>query len=260
MLRPDLCNIMIVSELPLVSVITITFNAARELPPTLRSVKEQTFRGFEHIVIDGASADDTVSVARREGVEGLRLVSEPDRGLYDAMNKGLKTARGKYVVFLNAGDSFADASVLQAYADAAMKDPDIIYADTDLVDAGRKVVGHRHLSAPDVLTFESFSHGMLVCHQAFMVRRSIAPRYDLRYRFSADYDWTVRCLALTVPQRCVNLHRVAIHYLKDGLTGRNRRASLLERFRIMSRHYGAPTAIGRHVGFIPRAIARKLGR
>ena len=95
MLRPERCNIMIVSELPLVSVITITFNAARELPPTLRSVKEQTFRGFEHIVIDGASADDTVSVARREGVEGLRLVSEPDRGLYDAMNKGLKTARGK---------------------------------------------------------------------------------------------------------------------------------------------------------------------
>lgn len=248
---------MIVSELPLVSVITITFNAARELPPTLRSVKEQTFRGFEHIVIDGASADDTVSVARREGVEGLRLVSEPDRGLYDAMNKGLKTARGKYVVFLNAGDSFADASVLQAYADAAMKDPDIIYADTDLVDAGRKVVGHRHLSAPDVLTFESFSHGMLVCHQAFMVRRSIAPRYDLRYRFSADYEWCIRCLQHSRHNAGLT-DTVFIDYLNEGVTSSNKISSLLERFRIMAYYYGWLPTVARHIKFAGRALKRRL--
>lgn len=249
---------MNVPELPLVSVITITYNAARQLPPTLSSVKQQSFRGFEHIVIDGASSDDTLVVARRDGVAGLRIFSEPDRGLYDAMNKGLAAARGKYVLFLNAGDSFADTSVLQAYADAAAKDPDIIYADTDIVDESRKVVGHRHLSAPEVLTFESFSHGMLVCHQAFMMRRSLAPKFDLRYRFSADYDWTVRCLALTAPQRCVNLRRVAVHYLDGGLTARNHRVSLLERFRIMARHYGMAAAVGRHLGFIPRAVMRKL--
>ena len=243
---------------PLISVITITFNASRVLPPTLRSVAGQTFRDFEHIVIDGASTDDTIAVARRLGVDGLRIVSEPDKGLYDAMNKGLAAAKGKYVVFLNAGDAFAGEDVLEAYAGAADSDPDIIYADTEIVDEERRVIGPRHLSAPDILTAESFSHGMLICHQAFMVRRSMAPAYDLQYRFSADYDWTVKCIMLTDPAKCVNLRRVAVHYLSDGLTDRNRKASLMERFRIMARHYGYATAVCRHIGFIPRAVLRKL--
>ena len=160
---------------PLISIITITWNASSTLPPTLKSVGEQTFRDFEHILVDGASSDDTLAVARRDGLPSLRIVSEPDRGLYDAMNKGLRMARGKYVLFLNAGDSFADSAVLQAYADAAAANPDIIYADTLVVDEARNVVGSRHLSVPDQLTLDSFSRGMLVCHQAFMVRRSLAP-------------------------------------------------------------------------------------
>ena len=243
---------------PLISIITITWNASSTLPPTLKSVGEQTFRDFEHILVDGASSDDTLAVARRDGLPSLRIVSEPDRGLYDAMNKGLRMARGKYVLFLNAGDSFADSAVLQAYADAAVANPDIIYADTLVVDEARNVVGSRHLSVPDQLTFDSFSRGMLVCHQAFMVRRSLAPEYDLRYRFSSDYDWTIRCIALTEPSRCINLHRNAIYYLYDGLTGRNHRASLIERFHVMRRHYGVATAVRRHLSFIPRALSRKF--
>lgn len=248
------------SNSPLVSIITITWNAAATLPFTLKSVAEQTFGEFEHLLVDGASTDDTLAVARRYGIPSMRIVSEPDHGLYDAMNKGLHLARGKYVIFLNAGDSFADSSVLQDYADASASDPDIIYADTLLVDNCRNVVAPRHLSVPERLTLESFSHGMLVCHQAFMVRRSLAPEYDLRYRFSADYDWTIRCIALTDPSKCVNLHRNAIHYLQDGLTGRNHRASLTERFHVMRRHYGIVTAVGRHISFIPRAILRKFQR
>ena len=243
---------------PLISIVTVTYNAAGTIVPTLRSVKEQTFKDFEHLIVDGASTDDTLTLARREGLPDLRINSERDRGLYDAMDKGLHAARGKYILFLNAGDSFADAGVLEAYAKAASPETDIIYADTLLVDADRNVIGPRHLSAPEILTFESFSHGMLVCLQAFMVRRSVAPDYDLAYRFSADYDWTVRCLAATSPRRCVNLRMNAIHYLADGLTGHNHKTSLAERFRIMSNHYGLMKTVGRHLEFIPRAIKRKL--
>lgn len=248
-------------ELPLISIVTVTYNAAPTLGPTLASLAEQTFQGFEHLLIDGASTDQTLSIARRDGRPDMRIVSEPDRGLYDAMNKGLNMARGKYILFLNAGDAFASPDSLQAYAEAAAASPapDIIYADTDVVDSSRTVIAARHLSVPERLTFESFSHGMLVCHQAFMVRRSLAPAFDLQYRFSADYDWTVRCLSVAAPDACVNLHRVAIHYLNDGLTGANHLASLRERYRIMARHYGRATALGRHLSFIPRAIARKLG-
>ena len=245
-------------NMPLISIVTITWNAGKVLRPTMVSVAEQTFRDFEHIIVDGASTDDTLAIAREVGGEDVRIISERDKGLYDAMNKGLRLAKGEYVVFLNAGDSFADKSTLQAYADAAKDNPDIIYGDTVIVNPDREIIGPRHLSVPEVLTFDSFSHGMLVCHQAFMVRREIAPEYDLSYRFSADYDWTVRCIAMTVPERCRNLHTVTIHYLDEGLTEQNKKASLRERFNIMAKHYGMPKAVVRHLSFVPRAIMRKI--
>lgn len=243
--------------MPLISIITITFNAAGSLPLTMKSVKDQTFDDFEHLIIDGASTDDTILIARQSGRPGLRIVSEPDKGLYDAMNKGLRLARGKYVLFLNAGDSFHSADTLSAYASAiAVSNPDIIYGDTDIVDAAGNRLGPRHLSAPEMLTADSFSHGMLICHQAFMVRKAIAPCYDTHFRFSADYDWTIRCIKASRAGSRINLHRVAIDYLSDGLTDKNKKASLLERFRIMAAHYGMPTAIGRHLSFIPRMLKR----
>lgn len=244
---------------PLISIVTITFNAAEVLVPTMRSVAEQKFEDFEHVIVDGASTDDTLSVARKLGTPSLRILSERDRGLYDAMNKGLRLARGKYVLFLNAGDTFHSPLTLGLYAREAAKDSyDIIYSDTDIVDAERKRIGPRHLSVPEELTVGSFSHGMLICHQAFMVRRELAPEYDLSYRFSADYDWTVKCIKLTSPERCRNLGLVGIDYLSDGLTDKNHIKSLRERFDIMRKHYGLGTALARHASFIPRALVRKF--
>lgn len=243
---------------PLISIITITFNAAGELSPTMKSVGEQSFNDYEHLIIDGASTDNTLEIARSLGDKNLRILSEPDRGLYDAMNKGLKMARGKYVLFLNAGDTFHSPYILAAYAKEAAKNADIIYADTVIVNTDREFIGPRHLSAPRLLSFQSFSKGMLVCHQAFMVRKAIAPKFDLQYHFSADYDWTVRCLKNTKPGKCVNLNLVAIDYLADGLTDKNKLKSLRERFTIMCNHYGTTSTIFNHIGFLSRAIKRKF--
>lgn len=241
---------------PLISVITVTYNAAGTLPATMQSIREQKCVDFEHLVIDGASTDDTLAVARRHSTPGLRILSEPDRGLYDAMNKGLRMARGKYVLFLNAGDRLATGATLSRYAMAAERDPDIIYGDTMIVDAAGTLLRPRHLSAPRVLTADSFARGMLVCHQAFMVRRELAPEFDTRYRLSADYDWCVRCIRATTPGRCENLRCVTIHYLDGGLTRRHKFESLRERFSIMSEHYGFFPTATRHVGFLFRAIRR----
>ena len=241
----------------MISVITITYNASATLPLTMESVAEQTIKDFEHIIVDGASTDDTLSVARRMGSERLRILSESDDGLYDAMNKGLKMAHGRYLIFLNAGDRFHSADTLKAYADAIEeRAPDIIYGDTDIVDIEGNRIGPRHLSAPDILTFDSFSKGMLICHQAFMVRKDIAPLYDTDYRFSADYDWCIRCIEASRAGDRINLHRVTIDYLSDGLTDNNKKTSLIERFRIMAAHYGSMKAIASHLSFIPRAIKR----
>lgn len=242
---------------PLISVITITFNAAETLPLTMESVAEQTFKDFEHIVVDGASTDDTILLARQMGRRGLRIISEPDEGLYDAMNKGLKAARGRYLIFLNSGDRLHAPDTLKAYADAiAEKNPDIIYGETDIVDIEGKRIGPRHLSVPEILTVDSFSKGMLICHQAFMVKKDIAPLYDTDYRFSADYDWCIRCIKASRAGDRVNLHCVTIDYLADGLTEKHKKASLVERFKIMASHYGSMKAVAAHLSFIPRAIKR----
>ena len=239
-------------DTPLFSIITITYNAANELPATMRSVAEQSFTDFEHLIIDGASKDNTLEVAKSLGTEMMTIYSEPDKGLYDAMNKGLAKARGEYLIFLNAGDAFHAADTLQKMATASKSNPDIIYGDTDLVDAQRRFVAKRHLSAPKQLTFDSFKRGMLVCHQAFVVRRELAPSYNLQYRFSADYEWCLRCLRKSRQGKCVNLDCVVIDYLTDGLTDKNHKASLMERYRIMSDYYGNVRTLLVHLSFIPR--------
>ena len=214
----------------------------------MESVASQTCRDYEHIVIDGASHDRTLEIAR--SFAGVRILSEPDKGLYDAMNKGIAMARGKYLLFLNSGDTFSSDEVLEGYARRARLGDDIIYADTQIVNDAGTVLAPRHYSAPEHLTVESFNKGMLICHQAFMVRREIAPEYDLQYRFSSDYDWTIRCIKNADEAKCTNLNMVAINYLSDGLTDKNKYKSLRERYRVMAHHYGHLKALGRHLQLI----------
>lgn len=243
---------------PLISIITITYNAADEIVPTLKSVAQQDFKDFEHIIVDGNSSDNTLKLVNKWKTPNIRILSEPDKGLYDAMNKGLNMAKGKYVVFLNAGDTFHSPSTLSLYAEEAAKDKDIIYGDTIIVDADRNFLSPRHLNVPDTLTFKSFSKGMLICHQAFMVKKELAPKYDLDYRFSADYDWCVECIKKSSPFNCINLKTVTIDYLHAGLTDQNKMKSLRERFHIMVRHYGLMPTVFNHVSFLFRALSRKI--
>ena len=243
----------------LFSIITVTYNAGGVISPTLESIKRQSFGGYEYIVVDGASDDDTLARVKTSGIEPLHIVSEPARGLYDAMNKGIKLARGEYLIFLNAGDAFAGDDVLSRLADKARSGNfDIVYGQTRLVDADRRVIGARHLTAPEHLTADSFKRGMLVCHQAFIVRRGIAPQFDLRYRFSADYEWCIRCLRQSHGNGYLGENPI-IDFLTiaAGTTERNHRASLKERFDIMCRYYGTLPTIARHLSFIPRYFREK---
>lgn len=238
----------------LISVITITYNAESTLGPTLRSVQAQAFADFEYLVIDGASTDATVELARSCPV--AQVFSEPDRGLYDAMNKGLRRAKGDYVLFLNAGDSFPAADTLRRYADAiasAPCRPGMVYGQTAIVDSGGRHLGERHFRAPEKLGPRSFAEGMTVCHQAMLVLRELAPEYDLRYRFSADYDWACKILKRS-PLNVYIPEPYVANYLSEGITTANRRASLRERFGIMRRHFGLARTILTHLKALKRAI------
>ena len=235
---------------PVISIITVCYNAEKEIEATLKSVKEQTFKGYEYIIIDGASKDNTLKVIAESGVAPTLLISEKDKGIYDAMNKGLALAKGDYLMFLNAGDSLYSSNTLQQIADVAKNNPDVIYGDTAIVDADRNYLRPRRLRPPKHLTCNSFKNGMLVCHQAFLPKRELAMPYDMQYRFSADFDWCVKILAKATTS--VQIEGYIVNYLEEGATTRNHVKSLKERFRIMAHYYGLLTTIFKHIWFLFR--------
>ena len=237
------------------SIITICYNASATIERTLRSVKGQTWMDKEYIIVDGASKDSTLEIISRYRDKVDILVSEPDKGLYDAMNKGLKLATGDYVLFMNAGDRFHEDTTLEQIAAQVQKLdklPGVIYGNTALTNMAGEIYGMRRLSPPEHLDWKSFKNGMLVCHQAFYARRDIAEPYDLKYRFSADVDWCIRVMKKT--DSLHNTHLIVADYLEDGsgVTIDNRKASLKERFAIMRRHYGLPSTLLHHAWFAVR--------
>lgn len=236
----------------LFSIITVCYNAATDITPTLLSISRQSYSDFEHIIMDGASTDGTIDLCRQHALPQTLIYSEPDRGIYDAMNKAINCAKGDYLIFLNAGDAFPSADTLAEYAKAIIENdrPGIVYGQTTLVDRQRRHIGPRHLTAPSALTWHSFAQGMLVCHQAMAVKREIAGKYDMRYRFSADFDWVIRCLKQSSHNHYTGL--VTALYLNEGATTANHRRSLIERFKIMCRYYGTLPTIIRHIGFLFR--------
>lgn len=242
---------------PKFSVITVTYNAESVLEDTILSVISQTYHHVEYIIVDGASKDGTLSIINRYKDRITKVISEPDKGLYDAMNKGIRQATGDYLCFLNAGDSFHEDNTLQQMVHTITEKelPDVLYGETALVNNERHFLRMRRLSTPEVLTWKSFKQGMLVCHQAFFAKTSLAEPYDLQYRFSADFDWCIRVMKKA--RTLHNTHLTIIDYLEEGMTTQNRKASLKERFRIMARHYGMISTVAHHAWFVLRAVLKK---
>jgi len=237
---------------PVFSIITVTFNAAKVLENTLLSVINQTYGNIEYIIIDGASNDETVHIIRQYETGITYWTSEPDKGIYDAMNKGLQIATGDYVWFINAGDALQHRNVVMELATIAEQNgfPDILFGETDLINSEGVVFAKRRLKTPRRLTWKSFKMGMLVCHQAFIVKRAIAPEYNLLYRFSADYDWCIKCMFLAT--KITNSNIRLVNYLYEGTTTANRKKSLQERYAIMCKYYGTCATSILHIWFAIR--------
>ena len=254
------------------SIITCTFNAQDVLQRTLDSVAQQTYKNIEHLIIDGVSRDETLSMAHAYEAKinsssepySIKIVSERDKGLYDAMNKAIQLASNDYIVFMNAGDTFKDIDTLQTIASSVKEGellPGVLYGDTDIVDMEGKFLRKRHLQTPQTLTSKSFKRGMLVCHQAFYALTSIAKTtpYDLQYRFSADVDWCIRIMKKSEEEHrsLRNVNAIVANFLDGGLTTANHRASLKERFRVMCHHYGCITTTFMHLWFAIRNVLKR---
>lgn len=218
------------------SVITVVFNDVANIERTMLSVLNQTYNSnIEYIVIDGASKDGTLDVIRKHEERLAKVVSEQDRGIYDAMNKGLAMAIGEYVLFMNSGDEFYRNDTVEKVF-AASPNADIYYGETEMIDQNLRSLGRRRHKVPSILTHNSFRFGMSVSHQAIYIRRVLVEPFDSRYTLSADIDWVLN--AIKRANKIVNTQMYVAKYLVGGMSKRKHRESLVERFAIFRKHYG----------------------
>jgi glycosyltransferase involved in cell wall biosynthesis len=241
---------------PKLSVITIVYNNVKDIERTMLSVLNQTYPNIEYIIIDGASTDGTKDMIYNYKSRLAQFISEPDKGIYDAMNKGLSLATGDYVLFMNSGDEiYGPETVVEVFETAASAD--IYYGETEMFDENWMSLGQRRHHAPPVFNWRSFRYGMNISHQAIYVKRSIAEPFDLQYKYSADIDWIIR--AAKKASSIVNTHAYVAKYLVGGISKKKHIASLKERFKIFTKYYGLLPNVINHV-FIAINLAQYFVR
>ena len=231
---------------PVISIITIVYNGIETLQKTIDSIASQSYSKVEYIIVDGASNDGTVDLIKSNETSVSKWITEPDKGLYDAMNKGLKIATGDFVWFINSGDEVYDASTIERMVSGFEEQwPDVIYGDTVMIDVMGREIGERRLQPPLQLSWKDFRNGMLVSHQSILVSTKIAKLYNTKYRFSADFEWCLQ--ALKDAGVIHNTNQTLSRFLDGGLTKQNIVPGLKERFDIMRRYFGLIPTIFKHI-------------
>jgi len=225
---------------PLVSVVTVCLNSAAQLPGAIASLAAQRWPEREWIVVDGGSTDGTLELVHGAPEPPARWLSEPDRGIYDAMNKGVALAQGEIVYFLNSDDRLHDPDVLADVARAFAADPGLalLFGPVRVVKpaAADVFATQRHVNRHTLPFVDA-------CHQGLFARRRLfdeVGQFDLRWRTSADYDWMLR--AVRAGHRMAHLDRPLAVFAAGGMHVRDPAALAAER-RALRLQYLSPTAL-----------------
>jgi glycosyltransferase involved in cell wall biosynthesis len=247
--------------MPFLTIITITYNAEEFIGRTIASINQQVFKDFEYLLIDGNSKDKTLEIVNTHAHLFNKVVSEPDKGLYDAMNKGLRNATGDYVWFINAGDEITAPNITEELFQLIQKEnPDVIYGETFFTSSSGEKLGKRSdltpHELPEDLTWEKMRLGMLVCHQSFIVRRKIAPSY-IEDNLSADIDWEIRSLKAST--KTVRFCGILSNYLIGGISNQQLKKSLFDRFLVLKNHFGLIRTLAAHGQILIRGAKKVAG-
>jgi glycosyltransferase involved in cell wall biosynthesis len=233
------------------SIITVVFNGKTYLKETIQTVKAQTYTDIEYIVIDGGSTDGTIDIIKSNLDRIDYWISEPDKGLYDAMNKGIKKATGNWVCFLNAGDTFYKTNTLETVFNHKLTEIDFLYGDTFLqTEEGGPI---RHLKA-ETLTRKTITKGMIACHQTMIIKKEKCPFYKDGLRYKGDFNWVCDVLFSIAPNRILKLDLCMINYKMGGISQSDFMNHFKEYLRILRERFGWRTILVR----IPRMGRRLL--
>ncbi|MFY0687758.1 MAG: glycosyltransferase [Cyclobacteriaceae bacterium] len=217
------------------SIVTVVRNDANGLERTLQSVIAQTFKDLEYVVIDGNSSDDTISVIERNENQIDKWISEADNGIYDAMNKGINISKGEWVIFLNAGDEFANENVLESVFKEEEATDKIIYGDSILIGKDQQT----HMKA------KTFSRNNLVlwgtrvlCHQAIFVKRAVLGSYDLNYLLKAELNWYFDLLTNVKASNIRQIPEAIVKYELGGIGEQRIFLNLREHIKVLYKRTG----------------------
>lgn len=211
------------AELPLITIITVVYNGAQFLEDTIKSVINQSFKNFEYIVIDGGSTDGTLEIIQKYQSHIAKWISEPDKGIYDAMNKGIDLSTGSWLNFMNAGDSLYSSEVLENVFDNEIsQDIGIIYGNTD--------IGHKILKYKQNLNIQDMAQGMMLCHQSTFYRLCDSIRYNLKYKICGDQDFTMQFFSKNRKSQYFDI--TISKYDLDGISSQSLNKILKEKFQI----------------------------
>lgn len=224
----------------LVTVVTVCFNAATAIGRTLESVVAQTYPRIEYLIIDGGSSDGTLGVVSEYEPRfggSLHWSSEPDSGIYDAMNKGARLAKGEYLAFVNAGDRFEPDAIERLVAAATASHSDIAYGG--MYQHGGSLGDRSEYRAPQPMSLNPLMRAMPACHEAMLFRRDLHERvgyYSLDFDVAADYEFVLRCLAAGA--KTVAVDAPIVHYELGGTSDQD--APAVEReYSAVRKRYGA---------------------
>ncbi|WP_375560136.1 glycosyltransferase family 2 protein [Bernardetia sp. OM2101] len=253
------------------SIITVVRNAKELFLQTLESVKNQTYQNIEYVVIDGNSTDGTKEIIEQNQKFINTWISEKDKSLYDAMNKGLKLSTGDFVWFLHAGDTIPTPQTVENVINKVLnknnseiqsensifENIDFIYGKVKIKYLDNTFTDYHKTAPPEKELakkgYKNFLEGMVICHQAMLVRREIAPLYDLDFRLAGDIDWSIR-LFREIEKRKNNEQEIRVkqveitiaHFLAGGISTSQKKKSLQERFQIFQKHIGFIGAVWQH--------------
>lgn len=249
---------------PVVSLITINYNNLGGLKVTHKSVISQDVKcsDYEWLIIDGGSIDDSKKFIESINEHIDYWVSEPDNGIYDAMNKGITTAKGDYLWFMNSGDRFHHEQSLKDVISAIEQNPkaDVFFGDTDFVDDKYQSIGLiselKPQKFPEKITKSSFRFGMNICHQSIIVRTSLSPKYNLEFKQASDIDWILNVLELNPLTHKVP--GVLSDFQIGGSSTKNSRKAIKERYEIFKNHFGFLPNLLAHLWIVIRRVLFNL--
>lgn len=228
---------------PLMSVITVVYNGAPHIERAIESVLMQCYSNLEFIIIDGCSSDGTVEIIKSYGNKIDYWVSEPDNGIYDAMNKGIVFSKGDLIGFLNSDDYYEPESIIEVIAAYNNTGCRAIFFGNSFV--AQEDLGIRYLA----MAKPTLWRGLGFKHQAMFVHRDIYKRfglYNIAYRIAADYDFVLN--AVLRGARLIYINKNLVNYSNTGISGINRMETMNEIRVIGMRHYGFFSL--RHFGFL----------